>query len=41
MTEPTVFQSPVGTHDVMGEQSALWEGMLAIFAQFALSLIHI
>ena len=35
MTEPTIFHSPVGTHDVMGEQAALWEGMLATFAQFA------
>jgi histidyl-tRNA synthetase len=29
------FQSPIGTHDVLGEQAALWEGLLATFAQFA------
>ena len=36
MTEaiPT-FQAPVGTHDVLGPQSARWEALVATFAQFA------
>ena len=29
------FQAPVGTHDVLGPESALWEGVVATFAQFA------
>ena len=29
------FQAPVGTHDVLGPESALWEGLVANFAQFA------
>ena len=29
------FQSPVGTHDVLAPESALWEGLVATFAQFA------
>jgi histidyl-tRNA synthetase len=29
------FQAPVGTHDVLGPQSALWEGMVAHFAEMA------
>jgi histidyl-tRNA synthetase len=36
MTEPIpTFQAPVGTHDVLGPQSARWEGLVATFAQFA------
>ena len=31
----TVFQTPVGTHDVLGTASAQWEGVIATFAQFA------
>src|SRR5487761_2239580 len=36
MTEaiPT-FQAPVGTHDVLGPQSARWEALVATFAEFA------
>ena len=29
------FQSPVGTHDVLAPESALWEGLVATFAQYA------
>ncbi|HEY7930949.1 MAG TPA: histidine--tRNA ligase [Acidimicrobiales bacterium] len=29
------FQSPVGTHDVLGPESRLWEGVIATFAQWA------
>jgi histidyl-tRNA synthetase len=29
------FQAPIGTHDVLAPQSALWEGLIATFAQFA------
>jgi histidyl-tRNA synthetase len=29
------FQAPVGTHDVLGPDSALWEGLVAIFAENA------
>ncbi len=35
MSEHSTFQSPTGTHDVLGEQSALWEGLIARFAQLA------
>ena len=36
MSEPvTTFQAPFGTHDVLGPQSAQWEGLVAIFADFA------
>ncbi len=36
MIEPiTPFQAPVGTHDVLGPDSAQWEGLIATFAQFA------
>jgi len=35
MSDHTTFQSPTGTHDVLGEQSALWEGLIATFAQLA------
>ena len=36
MSEPAApFQAPVGTHDVLGPDSALWEGLLALFAQRA------
>jgi histidyl-tRNA synthetase len=31
----TAFQTPVGTHDVLGPASAEWEGVTATFAQFA------
>ena len=31
----STFQAPIGTHDVLAPQSALWEGMVATFAQFA------
>ena len=29
------FQAPVGTHDVLAPESALWEGLVAIFAETA------
>ncbi|HUY44089.1 MAG TPA: histidine--tRNA ligase [Acidimicrobiales bacterium] len=29
------FQAPVGTHDVLGPESQLWEGVIATFAQLA------
>jgi len=29
------FQAPVGTHDVLAPRSALWEGTVASFAEFA------
>jgi histidyl-tRNA synthetase len=29
------FQAPVGTHDVLGTESARWEGVIATFAQMA------
>jgi histidyl-tRNA synthetase len=29
------FQAPIGTHDVLAPQSALWEGLVATFAQYA------
>lgn len=36
MSEPVVsFKAPVGTHDVLGPDSALWEGLIATFAQRA------
>ncbi len=36
MSEPvTPFQAPVGTHDVLGPESAKWEGLIATFADFA------
>ena len=42
-TQPP-FQSPVGTHDVIGAESALWEGLIARFAQMAyrygFSMVH-
>ena len=31
----TPFQTPIGTHDVLGPNSAEWEGVVATFAQFA------
>jgi histidyl-tRNA synthetase len=31
----TPFQAPIGTHDVLGDSSAEWEGLIATFAQFA------
>jgi len=44
MSERQPLQSPVGTHDVMADQSPLWEGLIATFAQFAyrfgFALIH-
>lgn len=36
MSEPvTTFQAPIGTHDVLGPESAEWEGLVATFADFA------
>ncbi len=36
MSEPTTsFRAPVGTHDVLGPESAKWEALVATFAQFA------
>jgi len=36
MTEPIpTFQAPIGTHDVLGPESARWEGLVATFAEFA------
>jgi histidyl-tRNA synthetase len=36
MNEPvTPFQAPIGTHDVLGPESAQWEGLIATFADFA------
>ena len=36
MSEPvTPFRAPIGTHDVLGPESAEWEGMVATFADFA------
>jgi len=32
---PPLFQAPIGTHDVLAPQSALWEGVVATFAEFA------
>jgi histidyl-tRNA synthetase len=29
------FQAPIGTHDVLGPESAQWEGLAALFAQTA------
>ena len=29
------FQAPIGTHDVLGPESALWEGLVAVFAEHA------
>jgi len=44
MSERQPLQSPIGTHDVMADQSPLWEGVVAHFAQFAyrfgFSMIH-
>jgi histidyl-tRNA synthetase len=31
----TTFKAPFGTHDVLGPQSAQWEGLIAVFAEFA------
>ncbi len=31
----STFQAPIGTHDVLAPQSALWEGLVATFAQYA------
>jgi histidyl-tRNA synthetase len=35
MSDPHQFQAPVGTHDVLSPASAQWEGLVAIFADFA------
>ncbi len=35
MSEPTQFQAPVGTHDVLAPDSARWEGLVATFADWA------
>ncbi|HEY5111141.1 MAG TPA: histidine--tRNA ligase [Acidimicrobiales bacterium] len=32
---PTPFKAPIGTHDVLGPESALWEGVVANFAESA------
>ncbi len=32
---PSQFRAPVGTHDVLGRQSALWEGLIGTFATLA------
>ncbi|MGA7835427.1 MAG: histidine--tRNA ligase [Acidimicrobiales bacterium] len=29
------FKAPIGTHDVLGPESAHWEGLVAVFAEFA------
>jgi len=29
------FKAPIGTHDVLGPESALWEGVVAVFAERA------
>ncbi len=31
----STFQAPIGTHDVLAPKSALWEGLIATFAQFS------
>ena len=31
----STFQAPIGTHDVLAPQSALWEGLVATFAEHA------
>ena len=31
----TPFRAPIGTHDVLGPESAEWEGLVATFADFA------
>lgn len=35
MSESAQFQAPIGTHDVLGPESALWEGLVGTFAEFA------
>ena len=35
MTEPSQFQAPVGTHDVLAPASSQWEGLVATFADWA------
>jgi len=35
MSEPSQFQAPVGTHDVLAPESAQWEGLLSTFADWA------
>jgi histidyl-tRNA synthetase len=35
MSEPTQFQAPVGTHDVLAPESAEWERLIATFADWA------
>jgi len=44
MSDFPALQAPVGTHDVIGEASALWEGVIATFAQLAyrygFSMVH-
>lgn len=29
------FRAPIGTHDILGPESALWEGIIATFSDFA------
>jgi histidyl-tRNA synthetase len=36
MSESVVpFKAPIGTHDVLGPESAQWEGLVAVFAELA------
>ncbi|MGC8511127.1 MAG: histidine--tRNA ligase [Acidimicrobiales bacterium] len=35
MSDAPALRAPVGTHDVLGPESARWEGLIATFAQFA------
>jgi histidyl-tRNA synthetase len=36
MSESVVpFKAPIGTHDVLGPESAKWEGLVAVFAELA------
>lgn len=35
MSEPTSFQAPIGTHDVLGADSQRWESLIATFADYA------
>ena len=35
MNDPTTFRAPFGTHDVLAPASGEWEGLVAVFAQFA------
>jgi histidyl-tRNA synthetase len=35
MSDTPPFKAPIGTHDVLGAESARWEGLIATFANFA------